>query len=52
MRTNLRFPYPTRLSGSEKAAPLGESGGTGLFVGVAIPEVAFRWEVVVDRGMH
>jgi len=52
MRTSLRFPYPTRLSVSEKVAPLCESGGTGLFVGVAILELTLRWEVVVDRGMH
>ena len=52
MRTSLRFPYPTRLSSSEETAPLGESGGAGLFVGVAILEVALRREVVVDRGMH
>jgi hypothetical protein len=36
MRTSLRLPNPTRVSGGKKAAPLGESGGTGLFVVVAI----------------
>jgi hypothetical protein len=50
-RTGLRYPYPTRHSGSEKAAPLGESGGAGQLVGVAILEVALRREVVVDQGM-
>jgi hypothetical protein len=51
MRTSLRYPYPTCRSGSEKAAPLGESGGAGLLVGVAVLEVALRRKVVVDRGM-
>jgi len=51
MRTSLRCPYPTFGSGSEKAAPLSESGGAGLLVGVAILEVALRWKMVVDRGM-
>ena len=51
MRTSLRYPSPTFQSGSEKAAPLGESGGAGLLVGVAILEVALRRKVVVDRGM-
>ena len=51
MRTSLRFPYPAEPSGREKAAPLGESGGAGLLVGVAVLEVALRWKVVVDRGM-
>ncbi len=36
MRTSLRLPNPTRVSGRKKAALLGESGGTGLFVVVAI----------------
>ena len=52
MRTSLRFPYPTLGSGSEEAAPLGESGGAGLLVGGAVLEVALRWKVVVDRGMN
>lgn len=52
MRTSLRSPYPTDLPHSEEAAPLGEGGGAGLFIGVAILEVAFRWEVVVGRGMN
>jgi hypothetical protein len=51
MRTSLRYPIPACRSGSEKAAPLGKSGGAGLLVGVAILEVALRWKVVVDRGM-
>jgi hypothetical protein len=51
MRTSLRCPSPTCRSGSEKAAPLGKSGGAGLLVGIAILEVALRWKVVVDRGM-
>ena len=51
MRTSLRYPSPTYRSDSEKAAPLGESGGAGLLVGIAILEVALRWKVVVDRGM-
>ena len=51
MRTGLHSPYPVELSGSEKAAPLGESGGAGLPVGVAILEVALCRKVVVDRGM-
>ena len=44
-------PTPLVGSGSEKAAPLGESGGAGLLVGVAVLEVALRRKVVVDRGM-
>ena len=36
MRTSLRYPYPTLGSGSEKAAPLGESGGAGQLVGAAV----------------
>jgi hypothetical protein len=52
MRTSLRYPNPTCRSGNEKAAPLGESGGSGLLVGVAVLEVALRWKVVVDRGMN
>ncbi len=52
MRTSLRYPNPTYRSGGEKAAPLAESGGAGLFVGVAILEVALRRKVVVDRGMN
>lgn len=40
------------ISGSEKAAPLGESGGTGLLIGVAILGVALRQKVVVAQGMH
>jgi hypothetical protein len=44
-------PYPARVSGCEKAAPLGESGGAGLLVGVAGLKVALCWKVVVDRGM-
>jgi hypothetical protein len=51
MRTSLRYPYPLVRLGSEKAAPLGESGGAGLLVGVAVLGVALRWKVVVDRGM-
>lgn len=50
MRTSLRFPYPSFQSGSEKAAPLGESGGAGL-LGVAVLEVALGRKVIVDRGM-
>jgi hypothetical protein len=33
MRTSLRYPNPSLQSGSEKAAPINESGGAGLFVG-------------------
>jgi hypothetical protein len=51
MRTSLRYPKPGFRSGSEKTAPLGESGGAGLLVGVAVLEVALRLKVVVDRGM-
>jgi hypothetical protein len=51
MRTGLRFPYPALMSGSEKAAPLGESGGAGLLVVVTGLEVTLRRKVVVDRGM-
>ncbi len=50
-RTSLRYPYPTYRSGSEKAAPFGESGGAGLLAGVVVLEVALSWKVVVDRGM-
>ena len=51
MRTSLRYPYPSFQSGSEKAAPLGKSGGAGMLVGIAVLEVALRRKVVVDRGM-
>ena len=51
MRNSLRYPYPTAVSGGEKAAPLGESGGAGQLVGVAVLEVALSRKVVVDRGM-
>ena len=51
MRTSLRFPYPAIISRSEKAAPLGKSGGAGLLVVVAGLKVALRRKVVVDRGM-
>ena len=48
MRTSLCFPYPTAVSGGEKAAPLGESSGAGQLVGVAVLKVALRRKVVVD----
>ena len=51
MRTSLRFPNPAWVSGSEKATPLGESGGAGELVVIAALEVALRWKVVVDRGV-
>ena len=51
MRTNLCYPKPGFRSGSEKTAPLVESGGAGLLGGVAVLEVALRWKVVVDRGL-
>ena len=51
MRTSLHHPYPTAVSGSEKAAPLCESGGTGQFVDVAVLQMALRRKVVVHRGM-
>lgn len=51
MRTRLRSPYPALASGSEEAAPLGESGGANRLGGVAVLEVELRWEVLVDRGM-
>ena len=51
MRTSLRLPNPAGVSGREKAAPLGESGGAVELVVVAVLEMALRWEVVVDRGM-
>ena len=51
MRTGLRYPYPAYSSRGEQPAPLCESGGAGLLVGVAVLEMALRWKVVVDRGM-
>ena len=51
MRNSLCFSYPTAVSGRQKAAPLGESGGAGRLVGVAVLEMAFRRKVVVHRGM-
>lgn len=36
MQTSVRCPNPTWQSGSEKAAPLGESGGAGRPVSVAV----------------
>jgi hypothetical protein len=52
MRTSVRSPNPTYRSGSEKAAPLYESGGAGLLVCVAVLKVALRGKVVLDRGMN
>jgi hypothetical protein len=43
MRTSLRLPNPTQVSGRKKAAPLGESGGAWLFEVIAVLEVAQRW---------
>ena len=53
MRTGLRCPYPTFVSGSEEAAPLSEHVGAGYIVGVGVVvlDVAPRPKVVVDRGM-
>jgi hypothetical protein len=51
MRTSLRLPNPTQVSSRKKAAPLGDSGGTGLFEVIAVLDVALRRKVVVDRGM-
>ena len=44
--------YPMQLSGRQKAAPVGESGGAGQLVVVSALEVALRWKVVVDQGMN
>jgi hypothetical protein len=52
MRTSFRYLNRGLISGSEKAAPLGESGDAGLLVDVAILEVALGRKVVVDRGMN
>ena len=52
MRTILRYPTPRLVSGDEKAAPLGKSGGAGQLVSVAGLEVSLRSKVVVDRGMN
>jgi hypothetical protein len=52
IRTSLRYPTPSFRSGSERAAPLGESGGAGLLLGVAVLEVAPRRKVVVGLGMN
>ena len=46
-----RALHPTFGSGSEKAAPLSNSGGAGLLVGVTDLQVALCWEAVVDQGM-
>ena len=51
MRTSLCYPSPTYRSGSEKAAPLGKSGGAGLLAAVTVLKVALRRKVGVDRGM-
>ena len=51
MRISLQYPYPAAVSGGEKASPLGESGGTGQLVVVAVLEMALRRKEVVDRGM-
>ena len=48
MRTSLQYPYPALGLGRQKSAPLGESGGAGQLVLVAIPEVALRRKTVVD----
>ena len=42
MRSSLRYPGRIYVSGTEKAAPLGESGGPGLLVGTAVLEVVLR----------
>ena len=49
MRNSLCFPYPTAVSGGEKAASLCESGGAGQLVVVSVLEMALRRKVVVDR---
>jgi hypothetical protein len=46
MRTGLRYPGRIHVSGCNKAAPLGESGGTGLFVGDTVLDMALRQKVV------
>ena len=51
MQTSLQYPYPTAVSGRQKAAPLGESGGTGQLVVVSVLEMALRRKVIVHRGM-
>ena len=51
MRTSLQYPYPALGLGRQKAAPLGESGGTGQLVVVSVLEMALRRKVVVHRGM-
>ena len=51
VRTSLQYPYPAAVSGRQKAAPLGESGGTGQLVVVSVLEMAFRRKVIVHRGM-
>ena len=51
MRTSLHSPSPGFRSGREKATPLCESGGAGLFVGLAVLAVTLRRKMVVDRGM-
>jgi hypothetical protein len=47
MRTSLLFLGPSQVSGSKKAAPLGESGGTGLLEVLAVWKVVLRKKVVV-----
>ena len=51
MRTSLRFPRPSKVSGRKKDAPLGESGCACLLEVNAVLEVALRRNVVVDRSM-
>ena len=51
MRTSLHYSSLTFGSGSEKASPLGESGGTGQLVGVPVLEMALGRKVFVGRGM-
>ena len=42
MRNSLQYPYPTAVSGRQKAAPLGESGGAGQSVDVAVLQMTLR----------
>lgn len=51
MPIRLHYLNLVLVSGSDKAAPLGKSGGAGLRVCVAVLEMSLRREVVVDGGM-
>jgi hypothetical protein len=46
MQTSLQFPYPRRRSGCEAAAQLCKKGGAGLFLVIAVLDVALHCKII------